>query len=161
VKDPDRYSLEVLQAILAGQGGRLFIELRDKASLAYSVAPVQLSGIETGYFGAYIGCSPEKGKTAIKMIHEELDKIATQVPPESEIERAKKYLIGRNHIDNQRNGSQASSILFDELYGIDCEESFRYAENLKEVSPVTVQGLARKLFEAPSVTVAVGPVEPW
>jgi zinc protease len=160
-KDPDRYAIEVLQAILAGQGGRLFIELRDKASLAYTVSPVNMKGIETGYFGAYIGCSPEKGKTAIKMIHQELEKITEVTAPLEEVERAKRYLVGRNHIDLQRNGSQASSILFDEIYGIDCEETFKYAEHLKSVTPEDIKRLAQRLFRAPEVTVAVGPIQPW
>ena len=34
--DPRRYALQVAQSILAGQGGRLFLELEDKASLAYT-----------------------------------------------------------------------------------------------------------------------------
>ena len=33
----DRDPLEVLNAVLTGQGGRLFTELRDRQSLAYSV----------------------------------------------------------------------------------------------------------------------------
>ena len=129
--DDDRYILDVLEAILAGQGGRLFLELRDKASLAYTVSPFHMKGIETGCFGVYIGCSPEKGPKAIEMIKEELAKIVNHEPTELEVQRAKRYLVGRNHIDLQRNGAQASSILFDELYGIDCEETFRFAEHLK------------------------------
>jgi zinc protease len=158
---PERYSLQLLQAILAGQGGRLFLELRDKASLAYTVSPVHMEGIETGYFGVYIGCSPEKGKTAISMIHQELDKIAGHAPLEDELERAKKYLVGRNHIDLQRNGSQASSILFDELYGVNCEETFKFAEHLKAISGDEIRKLAEKLFKQNAVTVAVGPQKPW
>ena len=160
-KDPDAYSLEVLQSILAGQGGRLFLELRDKASLAYSVSPVGMRGIETGYFGVYIGCSPEKGKTAIKMIHEELEKITNKLPSTDEVERAKRYLVGRNHIDLQRNGSQASSILFDEIYGVDCEETFRFAEHLKDLTPKDINRVAQRIFKTPEIVVAVGPVQPW
>ncbi|MEE8303606.1 MAG: pitrilysin family protein, partial [Candidatus Tectomicrobia bacterium] len=37
IKDRDRYALRVLDTILGGQGGRLFVELRDKKSLAYAV----------------------------------------------------------------------------------------------------------------------------
>jgi len=159
--DPDCYASEVLQAVLAGQGGRLFIELRDKASLAYTVSPVNMKGIETGYFGVYIGCSPEKGTTAIKMIHQELEKMADRPADLDEILRAKRYLVGRNHIDLQRNGAQASSILFDEIYGVDCEETFRYAEHLKDVTPEAVQRLAQRLFRSPEVIVAVGPTQPW
>ena len=35
--DPVRYALDLLGASLAGQGGRLFTNLRDRKSLAYSV----------------------------------------------------------------------------------------------------------------------------
>ncbi|MGI9553827.1 MAG: M16 family metallopeptidase, partial [Thermodesulfobacteriota bacterium] len=37
IYDKDYYAFEVLNSILAGQGGRLFLELRDKKSLAYTV----------------------------------------------------------------------------------------------------------------------------
>jgi zinc protease len=160
-QDPDRYVLDVLEAILAGQGGRLFAELREKASLAYSVAPFNMKGIDTGYVGVYIGCSPEKGPKAISMMKEELQKIVERAPTEIEVQRAKRYLVGRNHIDLQRNGAQASSILFDELYDLDCEETFKFAEHLKEITPADIQRVARRLFTAASITVAVGPVEPW
>jgi zinc protease len=159
--DPDRYALQLLQSVLAGQGGRLFLELRDKASLAYTVAPLHMDGIDTGYFGVYIGCSPEKGQTAIRMIHQELDKVVQDQISDADLDRAKRYLIGRNHIDLQRNGAQASSILFDELYGIDCQETFRFAEHLKDITAENVRAVAQRIMKAPSVTVAVGPVEPW
>jgi len=38
MSDPDRYTLELIAQILAGQGGRLFLDLRDRQSLAYTVS---------------------------------------------------------------------------------------------------------------------------
>ncbi len=160
-KDSDRFALQILQAVLSGQGGRLFLELRDKASLAYSVAPIHMDGMDTGYFGVYIGCSPEKGKTAIKMIHEELEKVMTKPISANELSRSKRYLIGKNHIDLQRNSSQASSILFDEIYGIDSEETFHYAEHIKNIRVADIQKVAQRILSGRSVTVAVGPEAPW
>ena len=43
--DPDRFVLQTIQAILAGQGGRLFFELRDKSSLAYSISPLKMDHV--------------------------------------------------------------------------------------------------------------------
>src|SRR5438093_9342547 len=40
LSDPLRWELELLSAILAGQGGRLFLELRDKRSPRYGVRRV-------------------------------------------------------------------------------------------------------------------------
>lgn len=158
--DPRRYTLQVIQSILAGQGGRLFLELRDKASLAYTVSPMRMEGIDTGYFGAYIGCSPNKGTKAIEMLHAEFSKLVEKDVSQIEIERAKRYLIGRHDIDLQRNSSISSSMLFNEIYGIPAEEMFKYAEHLKHISAADIRKLASDIFSQPNVTCVVGPTEP-
>lgn len=160
-KSTERIAIQLLQSILAGQGGRLFIELRDKASLAYSVAPMRMEGIDTGYFGAYIGCSPEKGELAIKMMKAELSKLAEKPVPEEELTRSKRYLIGRHDIELQRNSAIASHILFDQLYGLDFDELYRFADRVNAVTGEELRRLAERLFAANSVTVAVGPTCPW
>ena len=157
----ERFALQVMQSVLAGQGGRLFVELRDKASLAYSVAPMRMEGIENGYFGAYIGCSPEKGQQAISMMRAEFDKLIGQPISQYELDRAKRYLIGRHDIDLQRNSAIASSMLFDELYNVGYEEVFKFADEVRAVTTEQVQKLAQRLFTQPSVIAAVGPVKPW
>ncbi len=158
--DPRRYTLQVIQSILAGQGGRLFLELRDKASLAYTVSPMRMEGIDTGYFGAYIGCSPNKGKKAIEMLHAEFSKLVDKDIPALEIERAKRYLIGRHDIDLQRNSSISSSMLFNEIYGIPAEEMFKYSEHLHHISAKDIRKLAQDIFSQPHITCVVGPTDP-
>ena len=159
--DPRRYALQAMQSILAGQGGRLFLELRDKASLAYTVSPMRMDGVDTGYFGAYIGCSPEKGETAISMLNVEFQKLANDLVPAAELERAKRYLIGRHDIELQRASAIGSSVLFNEIYGIPAEETFEYAERLGAVTSESVRALARELFAQNYAMVAVGPRQPW
>lgn len=159
--DPQRFSLQVLQSILAGQGGRLFIELRDKASLAYSVAPLRMEGLDGGYFAAYIGCSPEKGAKAIAMMETEFSKLCDKEVPEAELERARRYLIGRHDIDLQRNTAVSSSLLFDEIYDIDFVETYRYAERIRAVSAKDVRNLARQLLQQKFIISAIGRECPW
>lgn len=156
-----RHALDLIQALLSGQGGRLFIELRDKKSLAYSVSPLKMEGIDSGYFGAYIGCSPEKGTEAISMLHQELKKLATEKVPEKELLRSKRYLIGNHDIDLQRNSAIANSILFDEIYGLDINETFNYQKEINEVTADQVRDLAEELFSQKFVTVAVGAEQPF
>jgi zinc protease len=161
IADPERYTLQVMQAILAGQGGRLFLELRDKASLAYSVSPMRMEGIEGGYFGAYIGCSPEKAGTAIRMMREEFDKLTQKEVGPEELTRAQRYLIGKHDIELQRNSNITSAILFDYIYGIDYLETYRFADRVRAVNAKAIQALAKKLFARPSVLSVVGPICPW
>ncbi|MDP2106651.1 MAG: pitrilysin family protein, partial [Desulfobulbaceae bacterium] len=44
---PDRFALEVVDTVLSGQSGRLFSQLRDKQSLAYSLSSFNLIGLDT------------------------------------------------------------------------------------------------------------------
>ncbi len=155
--DPKRFALEVMQSILSGQGGRLFIELRDKKSLAYSVSPLRLDGLDSGYFGAYIGCSPEKAQLAVEMMRTELYRFRTELVGQAELDHAKRYLVGRYAIGNQRSSQMASLALFDELYGLPHGENVHYAERIAAVTAASLKSLANEIFEQPEVLSVVGP----
>ncbi len=81
--------------------------------------------------------------------------------PAAELDRAKRYLIGRHDIDLQRNSAISSSILFNEIYGIPSDEVFRYADFLRDISASDIQALAREILAQPYVLCAVGPERPW
>jgi zinc protease len=161
LREPERYTLQVIQAILAGQGGRLFLELRDKASLAYSVAPMRMEGLEGGYFGAYIGCSPEKAGKALRMMRDEFTKLYETKVHDGELMRAQRYLIGKHDIELQKNSNLTSSILFDQIYDIDFLETYRFTERIRAVTADGILGLARKIFSRPAVISVVGPKPAW
>jgi len=161
ITDDRKYALQVLQSVLAGQGGRLFVELRDKASLAYSVAPLRMDGLDGGYFGAYIGCSPEKSRKAIEMLKVEFKKLQDALITDDELSRAQRYLMGRHDIELQRNSNITSSILFDQVYGIDYRDTYNFADHIRRVSREDVQSVARDLFAKPSVISVVGSEQPW
>lgn len=161
IDSKERHTLEVLQSILSGQGGRLFIELRDKNSLAYSVAPMRMEGLGTGYFGAYIGCSPEKVKKAISMLKSEFKKLTDQRVPESELLRAQRYIVGRHDIDLQRKSAIGNSILFDRIYGLNPREGLDVAEKYFSVTAEDLQALAQKLFNQHFIVSVVGPQNPF
>jgi len=112
----DRYAMEVLDAALSGQGGRLFYELRDKESLAYALDFVGYPNLDPGFLGVYMGTHPDKLETAIEKVVKELKKVKEEGLTEGEVERAKRYLIGNFEIGLQTNGAQANQISFDELW---------------------------------------------
>jgi Predicted Zn-dependent peptidases len=154
---PERYTLEIMQSVLSGQGGRLFLELRDKNSLAYSVSPIHMEGLECGYFGGYIGCSPEKTDKSIQMLKQEFKKLAEKPLGEAELLRAQRYLIGRHDIELQRKSAVCNSLLFDDIYGLDYEDSLDVSDNYFAVTAKDVQALAQKIFAGPEIISIVGP----
>ncbi len=157
--DERRHVMHLIQSILAGQGGRLFIELRDKESLAYSVSPTRLEGIEGGYFGAYIGCSPEKTQKAIHMMKVEFEKLTSKLVSDDELNRSKRYMVGRHDIELQRTSSIATGLIYEDLYGIDFNEMFNYASIINAITPEMVRNVAREIFTGPTVLAVVGPKE--
>ncbi|MBI2876642.1 MAG: insulinase family protein [Candidatus Tectomicrobia bacterium] len=152
---PDRYPLEVLNAILSGQGGRLFLELRDRQSLAYSVSSFSREGLDPGSLGVYMGTSPDKVEKALAGIQEELRKAITEPVSLEELERAKRYLVGTYEIGLQSNSSQASDMAFNERYGLGHDFHQRYPQKVFRVTAEDVLRVARKYIQPGKYTMAV------
>jgi zinc protease len=153
--EPDRDVLEVLATILSGQGGRLFIELRDKKSLAYSVSAFAMEGVDPGWFAVYIGCGPNKVGEALRGIREQLERVRQEPPSAAELERARTHLIGSQAIGLQRNSARAALLAFDECYGLGAEWSNGYAERIAAVTAEGVRALASRLLAPEHETVAL------
>ncbi len=157
-EDKDRFALGVMMTVLGGMSGRLFTELRDKQSLAYSVFGFHMEALDPGFLAIYIGTSPEKLLQAERGIREQLTRLRDELVPDEELERVRRYLIGTQAIGLQRNASLAGNLLFNELYGLGYDEHLRYAEAIRNVTAQDVQRMAQRYLrlDAP-VVVTVRP----
>jgi len=151
----DRYSLEILMAVLAGQGGRLFVELRDQMSLAYSVSGLSLEGIEPGYVAVYLACDPKRVTEAIAQIKKQLERISKEMITAKELSRAKRYLIGIQAISLQRASARAASLAFNELYGLGYLSYRDYPDRVQSVSREDVRRVARKFLTLDAYSLAI------
>ena len=150
--------LELVSSILSGQGGRLFMELRDKRSMAYSVTSYSVEGVDPGYFAVYMATSPEKVEAALGGIREELTRIYEQPVSPAELERAKQNLIGSHEIALQRNGARAAILALDHCYGLGLDAFYNYAAQVSAVTAAEVQQVARQVIRLDqSVQAWVGP----
>ena len=157
-KDPDRFPLSVLDNILSGQGGRLFYELRDRQSLAYSVTAFFSKGLARGLFGGYIATDPSKAKVAAEGVLGEFARVREHPAEAAELERAQRYLIGSREIGLQTAGALAEEMAFNELYGLGYRAGWKYAENISAVKLADVQRVASKYLD-PKIRaeIVVGP----
>ena len=160
LKSGDRYALEVLDAVLSGQAGRLFVELRDKQSLAYTVSSFYSPGLDTGAFGLYIACDPMKTAQARVGFHDILDGVRSKPIPDAELSGAKEYILGSYEIGLQKYGDQASESAFNVLYGLGLDYPKRYVAGIAAVTAADVQRVAREYLNPDrSVQVVVGPIK--
>jgi zinc protease len=153
--DPDRFALDVISQLLGGQGGRLFLELRDRRSLAYSVSASNVEGLVAGDFCAYIATAPEKFEEARRELLAELQRLLDEPPAEAELERARRHLIGSFAIDGQRNATHAAQVSLDPLYGLAAAASREYPERVRAVGKDDVENVARRVLRLDAYTQAV------
>ena len=157
LKDSDRFALEILDTILSGQSGRLFSELRDKESLAYSLSSFSFFGLDTGTFGIYIGTSPEKKEQAIESVWQQLKMVREEKVSEEELKRAQNLLISQYELGMQTHSSQALELALNETYDLGQDFGNRYIQAIKEVDTARVLQTARKyILPGAYVMVAVG-----
>lgn len=153
----DRYALRVLQNILGGQSGRLFIELREKKSLAYTVSPLSFEGIERGYLGTYIACAPSKKEESIRGIREVLERLAKRGPSASELNRAKEYYLGQRAMELQSDASLSAHYGLQLLYGFDPKEEHVLFERISAVNSKSIREVLERYYLKPyMVTASVG-----
>ncbi len=146
IHDADRYALEVLTTVLSGQSGRLFMDLRDKRSMAYSVSCSSLEGIETGHVMVYMGTSPEKLVEAKQGILEHLDRVTDELISHKELQRASRYLCGTHAIDLQRCGARAMLMSLGSLYGLGYDHYRSYTQRIQAVTREDVKRVAQRFL---------------
>jgi zinc protease len=153
----DRYAIGLMQNILGGQSGRLFIELREKKSLAYTVAPVSFEGMERGYIGTYIASATPKKDEAIAGIRKVLEVLAQKGPSPQEMKRAQEFFLGRRAMDLQGDSSLAAHYGLEALYHLPFRTEDEIAKKIRAVTPKDIQRVCRTyLIEPAMVTSVVG-----
>jgi zinc protease len=144
--DPRRHAFDIISGVLSGQGGRLFLDLRDQRSLAYSVFSQSLVGLDPGAFTFQIATSPDKIDTAVRGLWDHAQQLRDSLVSEAEDARARQYLLGHHDIQLQRFGSRAFLMALDELYGIGYSAYREYADTLGGVSRADLMDIAQEFF---------------
>jgi zinc protease len=139
---PDRFSLEVLVAILGGQGGRLFVELREKRALAYRVSAHSVEGVDPGFVAVYLSCAPDKLGEAVAVVRAELERVRAGGITAAELERARSYLIGSHQVAMQRRAAVANAMAYHEAYGLGWQTWTGYDGAIRAVRPEDVAAAA-------------------
>ena len=154
VVDADYTAVKVLGAVLGGgMSGRLFVELRDKLGLAYSLGVVNPTRDGPGFFVGYMGTAAASTEAAEAGILREIERIRSDPPAAEELARAKAYLTGTLAMDRRTNAREAWYLGFFELIGVGHDFPDRYAHMLAHVGVADVQAAARRYLQRPTIVV--------
>jgi predicted Zn-dependent peptidase len=107
--DPDRWALDLLGAILGdGMSSRLFLELRERRSLAYDVSTFAATYADCGTFGVHAGFDPDDAERVVSAILEQLERVVQEPVSAAELERARAYTRGRLELRMEDTGAVAA-----------------------------------------------------
>ena len=157
IASPDRYTLDVLSAVLAGApmpGGRLHEALRG-AELVYATWAYPMAGIETGHYLIYAATAPERIAQTQEAIERVIGELASQAVADDELERGRSMAIAAKQLGIQAGLSRAQSMVLDELYGLGFDNYRHYADNITKVTAEQVQQLAAELLNFRCATIVI------
>jgi predicted Zn-dependent peptidase len=159
--DDQRPVLNVLENIFGDtMSSRLFIEVRERRGLAYSIRAGAFEFRDTGAFFARGGLKLEKIDEALKVILEEFHRLRAAPVSEEELERAQKNLRGSLYLGMEDSQAIAQYLAEEELF----ENRIRQPEDLIEawhaVTREQLQMLATKIVDpAQAYITLIGPYE--
>ncbi len=154
---PDHIYIKMLSTFLSGQSSELFIDVRDKKGLCYSVAPIHFSALNGGHFGIYMGSGKDKVSDAIAAITDLFTKYKSTHMSREDFERIKKMIKGQNILNLQTNEDYATTYSVPILHnkGIDFIHEIQEQINLTTYEDFSTQ--VSKILSRPLSIVVVGP----
>ncbi|MEW5818645.1 MAG: pitrilysin family protein [Cyanobacteriota bacterium] len=161
VQSKDFISLLVLNNILgaAGLSSRLFIELRDKKGLAYSVRSSLEMLKYVSNFTVYIGTEPKNIETAINGFDEEIDKLIKEPVTDDELESAKKNILGKRAVYHETNAQQCFYLGIYHILGAGASYDELVPELIKKTTKDDIQHVAQKYLSQNHITSILAPSE--
>lgn len=161
MNDAERPAANVLATILGGSmSSRLFIQVRERRGLCYSVSASHQSLDDTGVFTIMSGLEKTRLKEAIGVIWEELQNTVNDLVDDEELTRAKDYIRGKTMLSMEDSANEANWYGKLWLYGQKLQSP---EERMKEIDAVTaeaVREVAKKIFIPDHMAASViGPFE--
>jgi zinc protease len=151
----DRWGAHLVSTIASGLGGRFFDELRDKRSLAYTVALSARDFRLGGMFIAYVATSPQKENEAKAALLAEFARLRASPVAADELSRAKEFVIGSHAISRESGASLLGEMLDAWLFGNGLHEIDEYERNVRAVTEAAIQQIARRAFREDALVEAV------
>ncbi len=148
-------SYDALQQILSGMGGRLFLNLRSKKALAYTVHASTFSALHGGAFVTYIAGEAAKEAQSLEAMWQELEELKKHPVAAGELENARHALIGNYTLSTQTANSRVLDYTNSLILGHKLPYAPVYRELVQKVTTGELQEVAQRTFQEEKSAMAV------
>jgi zinc protease len=146
---------DVLQQILSGMGGRLFLNVRSKKALAYTVHASTVSALYSGAFVTYIAGEASKEAAALDAMWHELEVLKKEPVSLEELANARNALIGNYTLNTQTANSRVLDYTNSYLLGRPLPYAPQYRERVNQVHSEDLLKLAQQTFNRETSTIGI------
>ena len=152
-------AIAVMNTILGASGlsSRLFLELRDKKGLAYTVRSAYRSFAKSALFHIYIGTEPKNVEVSLHGFMDEINKIKTMPVSDNELESAKNNIFGKQQFITETNSQQANLYAHYAILGLGFEFQQTLIERIKSVTPQMIIDAANRFLNDKYVIAMIRP----
>lgn len=155
----DYPAIVLLNTILGSSGlsSRLFLELREKQGLAYTVRSVFEPYVLSGNFFVYIATEPKNIKTSLNGFEIEINKIMKELVSNEELENAKNNAIGKRQFYKETNLLEASLNGYYEFLNLGCDFEEKLIDSIKNLTSEQLIQTASKYFSKNNALCVLAP----
>lgn len=149
----------ILGTILGGSmSSRLFIEVREKLGLCYSIQAGHQAMEDTGIFQIMTGLDKRRVDEAVRVIWKELKKVSNKPISADELRRAKDHIRGKLTLAFEDSSTYADWYARQWIFQKKQETPEQRLKRLEAVTPKHIQALAKQLFRPEHMAAAlIGP----
>ncbi len=152
----NRYALGLLSNILGGNmSSRLFIEVREREGLAYSIHSEKESYQDVGYLAVSAGVEHKNLMKTVKIILREFKKISEQKVGAKELKKAKEYIKGKTVMGLEASDAVAGYFIGQEVLENNIETPEEVFSKINQVTAEDILRVAKDIFTPEKLNLAV------
>ena len=151
----------VMNNILGSSGlsSRLFVNLRDKQGLAYTVRSQYDTMLHSAIFNMYIGTAPNNIQKSLDGFKDELQKLADNLVTDDELKGAKENISGRLKYFTQNNSQIGAVNGYNYMMGLGLQYNELFLDDVNNVTAQDVSDMAKRLLSMPKLVTILAPDE--
>jgi len=154
--NPDEFSLEVANTIFGGAfGSRLTQNIREDKGYTYSPRTSVSSWSKGGIFTISASVRNDVTAATLTEIFYELNRLATTLPEDEELTRARRYLKGSFLLANETSSALAATLTSYWVDGKTPADLAKYVPGIEKVEKEDVRNMGRKYFASRMQAVAI------
>jgi predicted Zn-dependent peptidase len=152
----DRAALSVLASILGGgMSSRMFMEVRERRGLAYSVHTSADSFTDTGYLATQCGVEHENLEKALQVVMDEYKKIRDIIVGKEELQKAKESIKGRMALGLEGSDDVVEYLVSQEVLKNKIILPKEKVKMIDRVTAADVQRVAKDIFQNKKLNLAI------